>query len=141
MTTHALIQYLEMFKDFNNGNTLENIVLQHGKFYNPPTFAPRPKHIVKGRDKHCFDNSYHIAIQNKGYTYVEGIAVSLIPLHHAWVLDENGIVIETTWQDAGSGYYGIAFDFKFIHQVFLDTKTYGVIDLTSPTFRKRFEIK
>ncbi|MDD2923193.1 MAG: hypothetical protein PHQ36_12980 [Anaerolineales bacterium] len=85
-------------------------------------------------------NSYRLAFQ-MDWTYVEGFAIASIipiPLHHAWVVDSNGNVIETTWETPGVEYFGVALDYSFIHEVMFETKRYGVLDPCSAIFRKRY---
>ena len=86
-------------------------------------------------------NSYGIALL-MGWTYVEGFEIGMedfrLPFQHAWVVDDTGAVIETTWETPGFEYYGIPLELPFIHRVICETKVYGVLDRRSETFRKRF---
>lgn len=119
--------------------TIEGIVLQHGKPFTPPA-APRPKGIRKGADKQCYRNAYLLAFQ-MDWTYVEGFAIPdcvPIPLQHAWVIDSQGNLIETTWDTPGIEYFGIPLEWDFIHKTLLDTKRYGVLDPMSKVFRQRY---
>ena len=134
-----LAEYLCQVKDwFPTQRTFEAIVFDNGREFAPPVTA-RPKGIKKGRDKQCFRNAYRL-MDRCGYRYVEGFVMACgIPIHHAWVIDEKDNVIETTWAEVGQAYYGIEFDEKFINTVVLETRTYGVLDFTSKTFRKYAE--
>ena len=139
---NSTLEYLEAIKNMTSkmkAPSIEGIVLEHGRPFVSPAQA-RPKGIRKGEDRMCFMNSYHLAMQT-GWTYVEGFAISdvvPIPLHHAWVIDRAGMVIETTWETAGVEYYGIPLDTSFMHKVMLETKRYGILDPYSPSFRKRY---
>jgi hypothetical protein len=77
-----------------------------------------------GPNKLCFENSYYAAREN-GWQYVEGFAMSLIPMGHAWCLDGDQVV-ETTWDTPGSEYYGIAFPLDFVLQTALNTNYWGL---------------
>ena len=55
--------------------------------------------------KACFDNSYKLA-KRLGLRYVEGFACGVIPVHHAWCINDSGVVIDPTWED-GTDYNGV----------------------------------
>ena len=137
-----MLQYLKFMDDVEKKmkqKTIEAVVLAHGKEYTPPVY-PRPEGIKKGKDKECFRNSYLLAAQ-RGWTYVEGFAIPHVvpaPLAHAWVVDDGGNVIETTWYEPAHEYYGIALDMQFIHRVMFETSSYGALDYRSAAFRERF---
>lgn len=132
-----LLKYLKFVDQASKGNSMESIVLKHGIAYPAPIIA-RPKGIKKGKDRQCFTNAYHICIENKGFKYIEGFALSIIPVHHAWVLDEDGNVIETTWKEAGEEYYGIELDIPWVNKVIYETKVYGALNPQSQEFRKKY---
>lgn len=88
--------------------SLEEFVLREGTTYAPPKVA-RPKGLRKGTNKMCFRNALYVA-EDRGWTYVEGFAAGLIPVHHAWCLDKDGTVVETTWAEPGHSYMGVPID-------------------------------
>lgn len=50
----------------------------------------------------CFSNSQELVLQRDGLRYVEGDAWMdgcLFPIHHAWVINTDDLVIDTTWTD------------------------------------------
>lgn len=49
--------------------------------------------------KQCFYNAQLLALaQSQLYLYAEGIALSVVPLEHAWLIDrKTGKVIDPTW--------------------------------------------
>ena len=126
--------------NFPTQKTYEAIVLEHGRKFAPPV-TPRPKGIRKGRNRLCFMNAYRLA-NREDFRYVEGFAISdigiLIPVQHAWVVDNKDNVIETTWKESGLAYSGIVFDLEFVNRVICETKLYGIMDYRSETFRERF---
>jgi len=135
-----LKQYLlRISETFTTQKTYESIFLKYGRAFEAPA-CPRPKGIRKGRDKVCFMNSYHLT--DFGYRYVEGFAVPDIgiqfPIQHAWVIDDNDNVIETTWAKSGLEYYGIIFEREFVDKVMFELRVYGIMDFRSRIFRERF---
>jgi len=50
----------------------------------------------------CFSNSQELVLQREGLRYVEGTGWQkgmLFPVHHAWVINNQDQVIDTTWTD------------------------------------------
>jgi len=54
-----------------------------------------------------------------GLEYAEGYAVtgSKIPVLHAWNVDAEGTVIDSTWEPVGSMYFGIALPLAIVKGV------------------------
>ena len=132
----SLTEYLNLVSGINQIST-EGIVLKHGKFYTP---QPLPKGYKRAKSKECFKNAYELS-QREGLTYVEGYAVPDfidLPIHHAWVVDKAGNVIDNTWKTPGSVYFGISFDNEFVMSVIVETETYGVMDFGSSTFVEKY---
>jgi hypothetical protein len=99
-----------------------DFILQHGRVWNPGT-------ICWGKGKmNCFRHASKAALRNRDYTYVEGYASLLIPVHHAWLLDRNGAVIETTWPHMGSAYYGIPFRADWVRMQQRESDHLSIID-------------
>ena len=84
---------------------MEDYLLEHAQWY---TWAPLPKNIARGTPQRCFRNSFNLASRRKKLRYVEGIALSVIPTHHAWNVGEAGTVIDSTWP-VGVAYFGVEF--------------------------------
>jgi hypothetical protein len=65
-----------------------------------------------GRAKGCYKNATNAVLDCPAWRYVEGYAHHRLGIiaEHAWAVDEQGRVIETTWPDAGTAYFGVAFD-------------------------------
>lgn len=82
-------------------------VRERGREFPP---ISRPKGIRKRRDKACFWNALHVAMQRPEYGYTEGFALTADApawLHHAWVVDEDGQAIDVTWKTPGLRYVGV----------------------------------
>ena len=111
-----VIEYLKLIRQCTKNNLAgqnyvyagaADLLLQHGKWYKPQS---RPDGFIKLTPKACFANSqYYSQLKNKNLHYVEGYALSIIPVHHAWVVDEDDNVIEVTWDTPGLAYFGLEF--------------------------------
>lgn len=47
--------------------------------------------------KECYKNCAMIAMSDDQYQYVEGYAMSIIPIQHAWLVNAKGEAIDPTW--------------------------------------------
>lgn len=84
-----------------------DFVLREGRFFEP---QPRPEQITLRHIGECFRNAF-LTMMRTGLQYAEGYALSSrkIPVLHAWNVDAEGAVIDTTWEPVGSIYFGIVF--------------------------------
>lgn len=107
---------------------MQRFVIELGTEMYPANILP--SHIKSGVIKECFYNAYNLALD--GYTYVEGYAVNqviAIPIHHAWVIDRHGAVIDNTWSDTSNcAYFGIEFDIDELLSITTKTGVYGLLD-------------
>lgn len=95
----------------------------------------KPAEYAWGEMKQCYMNAGQLAIDYRSLTYYEGYAVgkASIPIHHAWVVDEDGEVIDTTWREDGEDarewtYLGVGFQGDFLCEIILEKETWGVLD-------------
>lgn len=131
----GLYNYLESVDKITSGNSVESYVLKHGEFFQP---GPLPAGVRKMADKQCFKNAAELAVI-KDYDYVEGFAFPdfiNLPVHHAWVVDETGGVIDNTWKKPGVAYFGVKFSEDALMNVLADSGTYGVLDFSKEAFRR-----
>lgn len=84
-------------------------VLQHGRELDLANAIVRP-----GTPKHCFWNAREAA-RKFGWQYWEGYALSIIPMLHAWCVDQAGRVVEVTWKQLGESYYGVDVPLKWLN--------------------------
>lgn len=99
-----------------------DFLIQHGRFYNPKNHIVEPP----GIPKECYRNAFLYMLDNPGMFYVEGFAMSIIPIEHAWCCDENGMVYDPTLANGKiSEYLGVAYSKPFISRVVNDSKIYG----------------
>ncbi len=108
----------------------EDFILQHGQ-----GFAPRkPKGYRWRKARNCFGNTHKLVMYDPTLRYVEGYGLTGlgIPLEHAWAIDEDNQVIDTTWRwNDGSppeGYFGVIYPTQLVNQIILRKKCYGVLD-------------
>lgn len=92
--------------------TVLSFILEYGKQFgvpDPPTRRPL-------RNQRCYENCRRLAFR-KGFTYVEGYAAGVIPMHHAWCLDKHAKVIDPTWgPELSVDYFGIPFKTDFLRR-------------------------
>lgn len=126
--------------------SLSDFVLQHGQDfeYQP---KPRGKGYRMGRVGNCFQNAYRLAAWHDDLTYVEGYAWHLIPVHHAWVVDGDGRVIETTWRlkpGEQPEYLGVPMPMRLVNAAISLSGYYGVLaDYRNhwPLMQEPFEVE
>src|ERR1019366_9509755 len=74
------------------------------------------------------------AIGNPSLTYVEGyITVHGVPIKHAWTVDEDGQVVDSTIDGAGKvdNYFGVPFSTTYLEKTLVKNKVYGLLDFNS----------
>lgn len=93
---------------------VEDLLLQHGTFWEPQPLPEKWKAKIDAWPKACFDNSYRLARKSRGQLrYVEGMATGVIAVEHAWCVDQDGRVVDLTWGSfrtvgMGASYMGVA---------------------------------
>lgn len=111
--------------------SMEEFVIRNGHNY-----FPRKLHreFKPGKPKLCFNNVTDLVLKKPELTYVEGYAMGVIPVLHAWAVTSDGYVVDPTWTgrkgrpDLGTAYYGVPFDINFVLETITKKGTYGVID-------------
>jgi len=114
----------------NNMNKLHGYYSMEDFVYkNGQSFKARklPKNIKLGTMKECYRNAALLAIDNAKYYYVEGYALGVIPVMHAWCIDKNKCVIDPTWPD-GKEYFGVVFKKTYLFKYVEKYKRYNIID-------------
>lgn len=93
-------------------------VLRHGRAWAPYSERQFPR----GEPGQCFANAQRLVINNAELTYVEGYAMSVIPLHHAWCVDAEGRVMDVTWdRREGAEYFGAPISTHYLRALWLRT--------------------
>jgi len=106
---------------------MSQFLVEHGSFYRP---AALREDVKRGVIKQCFDNAYKLALRRR-WRYVEGYAISStlpLPIHHAWAIDENDRVVDNTWRDIGSSYFGVEFPVGYMREVRKRTDLWPALD-------------
>lgn len=106
----------------------EDFVLRHGI----GMYGRRPRPYRLRQIKQCFANSqallFERALFNEKLTYVEGYVESVITIHHGWLVDKDGNVIDVTLRDSeGLAYYGVPFDTDYVASIIRQTDFFGTL--------------
>lgn len=90
---------------------------------------PDPTRDTQGTRGECYVNAFNDMLVNPNLVYVEGYALMIIPMLHAWCVDiETGETIDPTWGTDGGQYLGIPFKRKYVIQSATKSGCYGVLD-------------
>lgn len=121
----GLRDYLELLKRANDGRGYEAFVLEHGRVFKSQAL---PKRFKRGKLGLCFMNAAKLMQDTYAELYyVEGWASNIIPMHHAWVVDSDGNVIDPTWSEPESRvYFGVPFKQGYLTRVLVLSKTWGI---------------
>lgn len=114
---------------------VEDFVLQNGEAFTPDKLKRPYKY---GKLKECYGNAAKLALLYDNLTYVEGFGYrNILPVMHAWCVDENGLVVDPTWRWGRKGtqwesmegeLFGVRIPKDILTEKLLRTRTYGVID-------------
>ena len=125
-----ILTYLGMWHNISKNpdipyGNLAGFILHEGRFWTP---SPLPSKIPKGKAKQCFNNAHDLALK-RGLTYVEGYAMRIIPIEHAWCVDpKTGEVIDNTWSDPETAsYFGVPFKTDFVTDTVVHQGYYGIL--------------
>lgn len=110
--------------------SLGHLVLTYGIQFQ---YAPLPKGINPGKLQQCFANATALSDRRRGeLIYVEGYCAGLIPMMHAFCVDEHDRVVDNTWCpphcSPGQSYFGIPFRRDYMATMQLRTGYYGMLD-------------
>lgn len=98
-------------------NSFYQIILDYGRVM---PAKPLPKSIKRGLPKSCYFNCQKVLEKHKDLTYVEGYALpssNIVPLIHAWLLDDKGEAIDPTWETPGLAYLGIPLSTEWVFSI------------------------
>ena len=102
--------------DKHKYRSMEDFFIHTGRIFPKRSDADLTK--LKGEPNRCFNNASNLVLHNPDrYIYCEGFAsVSFIPIHHAWVCNHQGEVLELTTETPAETYVGIAVRFGYLMQ-------------------------
>jgi hypothetical protein len=103
---------------------IEDFVHQNGMQFSEIIF---PDWLLYGRTGECFKNAFELVLRYPSLTYCEGYAASFFHLHHAWCVTSHGEVVDPTWRDGSTDYFGIPFHFDYVHHVVCEKKSFGLL--------------
>ena len=107
-----LIKYVDQLcKYMDNTKNYHKWFKQNSKIYNiiNKTESVKVQKRNRTKIKRCFDNCYKAVYKEKNLKYMEGYTMSLIPIEHAFLVNENNEVIDPTLSintDLDSDRYG-----------------------------------
>jgi hypothetical protein len=106
-----------------------DFILKHGRAFEWRTL---PHGVRTGVPRQCFRKAVRLALRKPGfYTYVEGYAintwVSGHPVAHAWCVDPEHFVVDTTWEE-DADYFGVPFRVEYVRRMAGARRDYGLID-------------
>jgi hypothetical protein len=107
--------------------SIPEFVLKHGREYEPAELADG---IELGKRGECFRNAWQLVERfSDELTYVEGYAISIIPMHHAWCVDADGNAVDPTWEyDWTRQYFGVPMSSDYVRAALLRREVWGVLD-------------
>lgn len=125
--TRHLEQMIGIYSGVNSGLSIEEFVLTNGRAYKA---AERPTGIRQGVMRQCFKNATELHLKcSKRYSYCEGYALNIIPVLHAWCVDQDGNVVDPTWPDQQDcQYYGVEIPRQYLVRTMIETEHYGILD-------------
>lgn len=103
---------------------------------NGQAFKPRklPTGVERGMPKECYKNALLLAVaRSSELIYVEGLALGLIPVQHAWCVDYDGFVVDPTWcggknPKLGTEYFGVKINTQYAQDAVIKNRMFGVIE-------------
>ena len=132
----GVMDYLKVTSEFIRNNLPEGSPQREWDFINMDDFIlrkgtawmniDRNHSYGQGEMKECFFNAHRVAMHH-GLRYVEGYAAGIIPVFHAWNLTEEGVVVDTTWDD-GKAYFGVELPLWYANRIMMERERYGVLD-------------
>jgi hypothetical protein len=95
-----------------------DFILKHGRAFE---WRALPHGVRMGVPRQRFRNAVRLALRKpRSYTYVEGYAintwVSGHPVAHAWCVDPEHFVVDTTWEE-GADYFGVPFRAEYVRRM------------------------
>lgn len=126
-------QYAEMIRKMHAENNIgedmryhsvEELVLDQGTFFHGQEL---PEWAEQDAPQECYSNAFFLAL-DLGYRYFEGVgSTPFFPVAHAWVVDPDDNVIDTTWDDPQDRIYcGIEIPVDVVRAIIEETGYYGI---------------
>lgn len=132
--------FLKGFKYLNS--VVGHYYLGLGREYTP---APLPKGMVQGTPRQCYMNAGELALSEfRGLRYAEGYACCTVPVpvHHAWLVDDQGRAFDPTWGYVPEArYFGVVFRPDALADFISTSRVWGVFSegFTQELLEREFE--
>jgi hypothetical protein len=132
----AVIEYIAINDAMYRASTAPEAGNVYGKLLKEGTWSnpqKKPRKYPFGEIKQCYRNAFWLARDNADLTYCEGIAfMGIIPVAHAWVIDKDNNVIDTTWrmthrEVTNLAYFGIVIPTEELVIQTIKQKYYGLL--------------
>jgi hypothetical protein len=117
--------YLEMMATV--GSAVGEMYLTLGRRFEP---APLPAGLSRGQPRQCYRNAGEEAVADRRWAYAEGYAAcrGVFPVHHAWLVDEQGFVLDPTWEFSEKNeYFGLVFSTEALLHHLETVQTWGIL--------------
>lgn len=110
-------------------NGPNDFFLREGEEFTPAPYDAE-RWGKKGPLKECFGNALDLALAFPDeLAYVEGVALGdFLGVDHAWCVTEDGTVVDPTWDEPGSSYWGVRIPLALAVETVGRKDTYGVVD-------------
>lgn len=109
-------------------SSMYDFVLKNGVECKPQVFPYQKFECAPRTKRECFRNAWILA-EWFDLIYVEGYANSIIPVIHAWCVDEELNVYDPTWDDPEkASYFGVLFSNRYVGNTIFERCKYGVLD-------------
>lgn len=120
-------EFKTVLQEWAKVSFLYKFILDHGYYYKSISL---PKDVPMGTPKQCYHNAAILSLARDDLTYVEGVARGILPVSHAWCINESNEVVDPTWSyDPTDEYFGIAFNREYLaKRVFKFKRTVPLID-------------
>jgi hypothetical protein len=105
------------------------LVLDHGRPFSD-RIIPSP---FRAKPRQCYQNCFKPLWRRKDWYYCEGYAIDddlNLAIAHAWLVNDNGQVIDPTWNDDSKGatYFGVVLQREYVFEIAKTTKSYGILE-------------
>lgn len=125
VTSH-LENIAEICDKHTRGGNMWRFILDNGFTFNASALPNEYEHRTQ---KECFKNCTHLMIEDSSLIYCEGFAHNIIPVHHAWCVDQDGNVVDPTWKEPENCiYHGVPFKYDFVMEAADKAQSYGIFE-------------
>src|SRR5690606_29027418 len=119
--------HLENLIDLESGFGPATALVSYGQSFIARPSAP--SWLRWGVKKECYKNAAHYVLNRQDVSYAEGYAVDVglpIPIEHAWLIDDAGMVIDPTWPDSSDHlYFGVVFRKSFVSEMIINASEWS----------------